>query len=729
MRRTSFSRSMARWMVLGLVVPVVVLGGFAIAFLMREQVVSAQHENMLVARTTRSKVQGKMAEPLQLAHAQAEIMQNPAFTTPDSRSAALKRAAEGSFAVDALMLTDSNGLVIAEGIDPGPSQYPGKFLGLDSSMRNGFAEAMRTHVAVWSDVFVSTITGNRSVSLVDPMDSGEALIVEVSAASFTDPLYQLRNNGESRVSILSGAGVVLYSTDQDLADTAADLSGLTIIRDARAEGEATDIYRYSGQRRLGSAVRVDETGWIILASREWNGVQATAQTLIAFLVLAVSVMVFGAALLARRLARAFGAPVEELTSDARKLAAGEYLKSPRVSRYRELAELADSMHTMSDAVLERESRLRASEERYRFLVESLRGVLWEYDVEADRFVFVAPQAGEMLGYPASAWTDLASWGEKVLDSERAGVLAARADGISEGYPHEMVYRMQAADGDVLWVRDVVSVVQEEDGPPRLIGVILDITAERQSESNRVAAQVAEDASRTKSVFLASMSHELRTPLNAIIGFSTVLAKGMVGPLSEEQERQIQMINDAGRHLLDLVNEILDLSRIEAGRVDIVAAPFEPSQLAAEVAELVQPLVRGDSVSLSIETTGAPESLLTDRERLRQILINLVNNAAKFTEQGSITLAVTSPDELSVAFAVKDTGCGISKENLPLLFREFGRLGVPAVEANGTGLGLVISQGYAKLLGGLITVESTLGQGSVFTLTLPRALPPESGTVS
>jgi len=141
------------------------------------------------------------------------------------------------------------------------------------------------------------------------------------------------------------------------------------------------------------------------------------------------------------------------------------------------------------------------------------------------------------------------------------------------------------------------------------------------------------------------------------------------------------------------------------------------------------LVRGDSVSLNIETTGAPDSLLTDRERLRQILINLVNNAAKFTEQGSITLTVTSPDESSVAFVVKDTGCGISEENLPLLFREFGRLGVPAVEASGTGLGLVISQGYAKLLGGMITVESTSGQGSVFTLTLPRTLPPESGAVS
>ncbi|MDO8987341.1 MAG: ATP-binding protein, partial [Coriobacteriia bacterium] len=439
-------------------------------------------------------------------------------------------------------------------------------------------------------------------------------------------------------------------------------------------------------------------------------------------------MILGATLLAGRLARAFGAPVEGLVSDAHRLAAGEYLQSPRISRYRELDELADNMHTMSDAVHERESSLRASEERYRFLVESLRGVLWEYDVKADRFVFVAPQAVEMLGYPASTWTDLASWGDKVIDSERDGVLAARADGISEGYPHEMVYRMLTSDGETLWVRDVVSAVEEDDGPLRLIGVILDITAERQSESNRVAAQVAEDANRTKSVFLASMSHELRTPLNAIIGFSTVLTKGMVGSLSEEQARQIQMINDAGKHLLELVNEILDLSRIEAGRVDIVAAPFEPSQLAAEVAELVQPLVHNDSVSLSIETKGAPESLFTDRERLRQILINLVNNAAKFTVKGSITLTATSPNQSSVAFAVKDTGCGISEENLPLLFREFGRLGVPAVEATGTGLGLVISQGYAKLLGGEITVESTLGQGSVFTLTLPRTLPPESGTV-
>ena len=230
-----------------------------------------------------------------------------------------------------------------------------------------------------------------------------------------------------------------------------------------------------------------------------------------------------------------------------------------------------------------------------------------------------------------------------------------------------------------------------------------------------------DATLAKSEFLASMSHELRTPLNSIIGFSGILLSGLAGEIPEEQRRQITMINKSGRHLLSLINDILDLSKVEAGRMEVVPVRFDVGTLVHQVVEAVQPLAGEKGLSLTCEILGGETTAFTDEDRLRQVLLNLVGNAIKFTETGSVLVTADLVDPATVSLSVTDTGSGISKGNLGRIFEEFTQAPAPRT-TKGTGLGLTISRSMAALLGGDVTVVSQPRVGSTFTVSVPRTWP-------
>jgi signal transduction histidine kinase/ActR/RegA family two-component response regulator/HAMP domain-containing protein len=227
------------------------------------------------------------------------------------------------------------------------------------------------------------------------------------------------------------------------------------------------------------------------------------------------------------------------------------------------------------------------------------------------------------------------------------------------------------------------------------------------------------ASEVKSDFLASMSHELRTPLNSIIGFTELLLTSTRDTLSDRQRAALERVRESGRHLLGLINEVLDLSKIEAGRMDVSAESFALPPLIHECLGAVEP--QAHAKGLRVHATGlegAPE-IVQDRGKVKQILINLLSNAVKFTDRGSVELHVERPDAASVSIAVADSGIGISAEDQAVVFDAFRQVGATKTHVpGGTGLGLAISRRLAQLMGGTLTVESTLGQGSTFTLRLP-----------
>jgi signal transduction histidine kinase len=244
----------------------------------------------------------------------------------------------------------------------------------------------------------------------------------------------------------------------------------------------------------------------------------------------------------------------------------------------------------------------------------------------------------------------------------------------------------------------------------------------------VARERAESADRLKSAFLATMSHELRTPLNSILGFTGIVLKGMAGPLNAEQEKQLGMVQNSARHLLELINDVLDISKIEAGQLTVHCAPFDLSSSTERVLALVRPLADKKGLALRVVASSSVVTVESDRRRVDQILLNLLNNAVKFTDCGEIALSVELTElELSadrarpcvVRIRVADTGIGMTDSDMVELFQPFRQLNTGLERAHeGTGLGLAICRRLATLLGGTISVESVLGKGSTFTLTLP-----------
>jgi len=233
-----------------------------------------------------------------------------------------------------------------------------------------------------------------------------------------------------------------------------------------------------------------------------------------------------------------------------------------------------------------------------------------------------------------------------------------------------------------------------------------------------AKEFAEAANRAKSVFLANMSHELRTPLNAILGFSRMI--GQDSALGSENRQRIDTVNRAGQHLLDLINDVLEISRIEAGRVNVKQESFDLNELLAMVEDIIR--VRADDRGLQFRVESQGERsryVMGDAHHLRQVLINLLGNAVKYTDKGSVALRVINAGGM-IRFEVLDTGPGISAQEQTLLFHAFSQTMIGIAKGEGTGLGLAISQEFVRLMGGELRVDSVLGQGSkfFFSLTLP-----------
>ena len=243
-----------------------------------------------------------------------------------------------------------------------------------------------------------------------------------------------------------------------------------------------------------------------------------------------------------------------------------------------------------------------------------------------------------------------------------------------------------------------------------------------------ARRVAEDANRAKSDFLAMMSHELRTPLAAIIGFGDLLYEGVSGPLEELPRSQIGRIRQGARHLLALIEDILSYSRIEAGKQEVTSEMVNVADLARDVAAVIGPLATKKGLALRVRVPELRVATATDGRKLRQILLNLLGNAVKFTEQGEIVLTVEHGADGGIAFRVRDTGGGIAPTHLERIFQPFEQVDTSlANRRQGTGLGLGLSRKLAHLLGGELTVESELGIGSTFTLLLPASLAAAGGT--
>jgi PAS domain S-box-containing protein len=408
----------------------------------------------------------------------------------------------------------------------------------------------------------------------------------------------------------------------------------------------------------------------------------------------------------------------------------EVFTGPIVAQGRHL--LYSIIHDVTDrARAERE--LRESEERYSTLFESSLSPMLLVAAEDAKILDANAAAAKMYGWPIASLIGM-TVGELSVDSDdivAREVTETIADGgrartfthcRADGTQFEVeIYSTPMHFGDNLMLYTIVNDISLRAEAQRQVAEyqqhLEDLVKERTGELSK-ANEELERASVAKDAYLANLSHELRTPLNSVIGFSSLLAGGMVGDLTDEQRRQIEMINDSGRHLLRVVDGILDLARIAAGAVEANIEEVDISHLCGEVADRIAPALEHKRVALS-RVIEPNVCIHTDPLLLEQILWNLLGNAEKFTNAGTVEISL-STDEQAVRIVVSDTGRGIRAEDAWRVFEMFVRVeDENGARSDGTGLGLPISRRLVEVLGGRIEFESEYGKGSTFTVVLPR----------
>jgi PAS domain S-box-containing protein len=373
-----------------------------------------------------------------------------------------------------------------------------------------------------------------------------------------------------------------------------------------------------------------------------------------------------------------------------------------------------------------EEERKATEARFRAAIETLGEGLIITDTR-DSIVYVNSRMSQLSGYSSPEMiggsVDHLLVPPEEMEEYRQH-LAWRLQGVSEQYE----IRLRRKDGERFWAE--INATPFRDAAGRIVGTlgaVMDVTERKRIQEELVAAvDAAEDATRAKSSFLANMSHELRTPLNAVIGYSEMIHEELRERGLDDLLPDLDKIHSSGKHLLRLINDILDLSKIEAGKMDLYPEVFEVPSLVREVASTIQPLAERRANTLQVRCSEDVRAMKADLTRVRQVLLNLLSNASKFTENGTVALHV---DRIGmngtpwIRFRVMDTGIGMSPEQLAKLFKAFAQADESTTRRyGGTGLGLVISRQLCQMMGGEVTVESEPGRGSNFTVLLPANVP-------
>jgi PAS domain S-box-containing protein len=401
------------------------------------------------------------------------------------------------------------------------------------------------------------------------------------------------------------------------------------------------------------------------------------------------------------------------------------------------AAVADQVAVMFQARqrMSEQNTLRESEAKFATIFQASPDIIMMTDPVTSALVEANDQFCTQTGYNRKE-----ALGRKATDLVYSKYESSRASVVAElmsvGKVDDFEATARRKDGSTFIVNVSLRAVQL-GGKPYLLSVCRDITKRKAIEAELLeiqhglerrveertaelaeAKERAESADRTKSSFLATMSHELRTPLNSIIGFTGLLLQQLPGPLNSEQQKQLNMVQTSARHLLALINDVLDISKIEAGQLDIERSDVPIHESIRKALQLTEPFAKRKGIALIEEMESGLVMIRTDRRRFKQIVLNLLNNAIKFTDVGQVTLkAYRTPDKLHVA--VRDTGVGIAEGDLKKLFKPFRQVDTGIDRKHeGTGLGLAICERLVRLMGGGIRVRSTLGHGSEFEFWLP-----------
>jgi PAS domain S-box-containing protein len=428
-----------------------------------------------------------------------------------------------------------------------------------------------------------------------------------------------------------------------------------------------------------------------------------------------------AALIALRLARRTRQAVqrfEDFFSAASASSSAIDIERLPFSEFEQLAVDANRMIEQRGRI---ESELRQSEQRFEMALNASGSHLWDMNL-VDYSIVMNGSLNRQLGYTqTSTLIDAGQWQAMVHPDDLEEIMVSMGQLLVPAGQYGIEFRARDSTGTYHWMlaRGAAVEFDAAGNPTRALGTIIEITDRKRMEQELVAARIAaEDANHAKSQFLSSISHELRTPLNGVLGYAQILLRDR--GISAEHRHNLRAIESCGQHLLTLINDVLDLAKIESGRIDIDEQPCDLYELLDNVGNIVRERVESKGLEYRLEISRAvPAAIRTDAVKLRQILVNLLGNGVKFTARGSVTLRVAvSKYGSELLFEVEDTGVGIPEEKQREIFFPFHQVGHVA---GGTGLGLPISQRLCEAMGGQLQVRSSVGVGSCFSFNLPMKI--------
>ncbi len=618
-------------------------------------------------------------------------------------------------------------------------------VGQDLSQENYFQrgqELIFPASAYVQNVYISPVTGKPAMTIVVPFfsESGQQLGL-LAAHPYLERMNRIVLNrtglGESGETYLVDKTHTFVSEARFRSQSIEFPQGIhTEGIDAAVRGEdGAGLYlNYNGVPVIGVYRWLNDREMALLAEMHQEEAFAPArrlaETILLVGLISAGLLALGVYLLARQITR----PILTMAQTASRVAAGDLTLSTPVMTEDELGALAQAFNRMTEQL---RTLYQSLEERLRTVVSNAPIILFAVDREGC-FTLSEGKSLEELGIKPHQMI-----GQSVFEAYRD--IPQIGQNIRRALAGDSFYATVEVAG--LAFESWYGPLRDQNGQINgVIGVATDITERKRIEAElQKAKDAAEAANRAKSQFLANMSHELRTPLNAIIGYSEMLQEEAEELGQQELVPDLQKINTSGKHLLALISDILDLSKIEAGKMDFYLETFAVSVLIREVVTTAQPLVEKNGNILKISAADNLGTMHSDLIKVRQTLFNLLSNAAKFTEKGTITLTVqkdreagggtarlTGEDENGdnafilhaerssfILFKVSDTGIGMTPEQIEHLFQAFSQADASTTRRyGGTGLGLAISRRICQLLGGDITVESEPGRGSTFTIRLP-----------
>jgi len=724
------------------VLPVLAVAAAAVMILSPMLEAQADARNRDLARTLRDQMQLQLMVRLRSASVLASQLAADAMSATRLTHVLQSLLQEDQF-LQAAFVVGLDGRVVDAALRPESGRFITDVMGADLSRQTHFVSARQRGEPVWSDAFLSTLTGQVTAVLTVPAGL-RSVVLELSLEGLSQSLSALAVDDGVRAIVLDRLGRVIAHPDPQQALRQESLAALPIVQRAGATAEGHERTRIDGVEYFGHAMQVPTVGWTVLALQPVDRVMAPLRHILGLLATLIAAVIATAGFMGWVYSRRTGREVVRLAEGAQAAAqdgAGNPALHFTTTEFNQvwtrLRDLFQQLHLRDQQTQAARGDLQAvldAATEVAIIATDVEGLVTVFNIGAQRML--GRSAADVVGrITPMAWHD-------------ADEVAARADELSRKYGRRISgfeglvsearhggyevrdWTFLRADGGRIDVSLAVTSVRSPQGDLKgFLGVAVDVTERRRAVELELRRKAAELANRAKSDFLSRVSHELRTPLNAMLGYAQLMQVDHREPPSDAQRERLQHIQSAGWHLVQLIEDVLDLSRIDSGNIKVSLEAVDPLAVVRSAGELVATELKHRQVQLQLQGDvlgGSTElRVQADRTRLTQVLVNLLDNAGKYNRAGGLVTLRCDRHGGRLRISVEDTGRGMSDEQLQRLFQPFERLGLEGGAIPGTGIGLVITKRLVELMDGTLEVSSRLGVGSTFTLSLPLAAPSTS----